>query len=157
MIIIDELDRCKPTFAVQTLEIVKHLFNVEGLVFLFALDINQLSHSIKLVYGNDFNAIGYLERFFNYLTILPHGKLSSVKQSVLLIKNMGLQRVYDRFGEDLLQILIQITEMYDLSLREVKTVISAFSVLMDTVLAQHYEYPNAIILYFTLVPCTFAV
>ena len=148
VIIIDELDRCKPTFAVQTLEIVKHLFNVEGLVFLFALDINQLSHSIKVVYGNDFDAIGYLERFFNYLTILPHGKVSSVKQSVLLIKNMGLQRVYDGFDDNLLYTLIQITEMYNLSLREVKTVISAFSVLMDTVLAQYYEYPNAIILYF---------
>ena len=37
VIIIDELDRCKPTFAIQTLEIVKHLFDIENIVFIFAV------------------------------------------------------------------------------------------------------------------------
>ena len=39
LIVVDELDRCRPDFAVQTLEVVKHLFNVEGLVFLFSVDM----------------------------------------------------------------------------------------------------------------------
>lgn len=38
VIIVDELDRCKPTFAIQTLEIVKHLFDIENVVFFFAVD-----------------------------------------------------------------------------------------------------------------------
>lgn len=37
VIMIDELDRCKPTFAVQTLEIVKHLFNIDGIIYVFSL------------------------------------------------------------------------------------------------------------------------
>ncbi|MEZ4628433.1 MAG: P-loop NTPase fold protein [Eubacteriales bacterium] len=36
LIIIDELDRCRPTFAIQTLELIKHLFAVKGLIFIFA-------------------------------------------------------------------------------------------------------------------------
>ncbi len=73
VIIVDELDRCKPTFAIQLLETVKHLFNVKGLVFIFSLDIGELKHCVKKVYGDDFEAIGYLERFFDYNSILPKG------------------------------------------------------------------------------------
>ena len=148
VIIIDELDRCKPTFAVQTLEIVKHLFNVEGLVFIFALDIHQLSHCVKVVYGNEFDATGYLERFFNYLTILPHGRFSSTEQSRLFIDKMGLQNKYETLNDNLIGSFVQITELFSLSLREVKTVLTTYSVLLETVLAQYTEYPNALILYF---------
>ena len=70
---VDELDRCKPTFAIQLLEIVKHLFNVKGLVFMFFLDIKELRHCVKTVYGNEFDAVGYLERFFDYTSMLPKG------------------------------------------------------------------------------------
>ena len=73
VVIVDELDRCKPTFAIQLLEVVKHLFNVKGLVFIFSLDIGELQHCVKTVYGQGFDAIGYLERFFDYNSILPKG------------------------------------------------------------------------------------
>ena len=148
IIIIDELDRCKPTFAVQTLEVVKHLFNIEGIVFIFSLDINQLSSSVKAIYGNDFEAIGYLERFFNYMTILPHGKLSSRDQSYMFISKMGLKETSPGLHKDLLDAFIQITDIYNLSLREVKTVLAAYSVLEKTVLSQYLENPDALILYF---------
>jgi len=64
-IIIDELDRCRPTYAIELLERIKHLLNVKGIVFVLALDRNQLSHSVKGVYGNDFEARGYLKRFID--------------------------------------------------------------------------------------------
>ena len=73
VVIVDELDRCKPTFAIQLLEVVKHLFNVKGLVFIFSLDIGELQHCVKTVYGQGFDAIGYLQRFFDYCSILPKG------------------------------------------------------------------------------------
>ena len=41
---IDELDRCRPDFAVALLERVKHLFQVEGFFFVLGLDRNQLGH-----------------------------------------------------------------------------------------------------------------
>jgi len=50
--IVDELDRCRPTFAIETLERIKHLFNIDHIVFVLGIDREQLGHSIKSVYGN---------------------------------------------------------------------------------------------------------
>jgi KAP family P-loop domain len=63
-IIIDELDRCRPTYAIELLETVKHLFSVKGIFFILATDTVQLSHSIKAIYGQGFSADVYLKRFF---------------------------------------------------------------------------------------------
>ena len=49
MLLVDELDRCRPTYAVQILEKMKHLFNVPN-IFVLAVDRNQLGlfHSINV-------------------------------------------------------------------------------------------------------------
>lgn len=51
-ILIDELDRCRPTYAIELLERVKHFFSVEGCKFIIATDTGQLLHSVKAVYGS---------------------------------------------------------------------------------------------------------
>lgn len=71
IIIIDELDRCKPDFAIKTLEFVKHIFDIENYVYIFSIDKEQLSESTKVIYGNGINAEGYLNRFFDYTSLLP--------------------------------------------------------------------------------------
>lgn len=68
--IVDELDRCRPTFAIEVLERIKHLFSVPHLVFLIGVDVRQLSKSIKAVYG-DIDANDYLHRFFDVELKLP--------------------------------------------------------------------------------------
>ena len=65
IIMIDELDRCKPIFAIKLLETIKHLFNVKNMSFIFALDMTQLSYSIKKIYGTEIDASGYICRFFD--------------------------------------------------------------------------------------------
>ncbi|WP_443971973.1 KAP family P-loop NTPase fold protein [Sphingobium sp. CR28] len=63
-VIIDELDRCRPSYAIGILEEIKHLFDVPGVVFIIALHGSQLAESVKAVYGAGFNAADYLRRFF---------------------------------------------------------------------------------------------
>jgi hypothetical protein len=63
-VFIDELDRCRPTYAIELLETVKHLFEIKGIVFVIATNTDQLQHSIKVVYGQGFDANRYLYRFF---------------------------------------------------------------------------------------------
>ena len=41
---------------------MKHLFDIEGLVFVLAMDRERLSYGIKAVYGADFEAAGYLRK-----------------------------------------------------------------------------------------------
>ena len=71
VIMIDELDRCRPSYAVELLEVAKHLFAVNGIVFVLAINRTQLSHSVKALYGNDFDANEYLKRFIGIDFQLP--------------------------------------------------------------------------------------
>ncbi|HCH1607415.1 hypothetical protein HJ059_18565 [Vibrio parahaemolyticus] len=63
-VFIDELDRCRPTYAIELLEVVKHLFDIPQLVFVMSTDTSQLESSIKAVYGETFDSEEYLSRFF---------------------------------------------------------------------------------------------
>ena len=71
IVVIDELDRCRPSYAVELLEIAKHLFAVDHIVFVLAVNRSELAHSVKALYGGDFDAEGYLRRFFDVDFRLP--------------------------------------------------------------------------------------
>lgn len=71
LIFIDELDRCRPDYAVQVLETIKHFFSVEGVVFVIAIDDKQLRSSIASVYGPKLDADGYLRRFIDWRFNIP--------------------------------------------------------------------------------------
>ena len=71
VIIIDELDRCRPLYAVELLEAAKHLYSVDGIAFVLALNRSELAHSVKSLYGVEFDGIGYLSRFFDVEFRLP--------------------------------------------------------------------------------------
>ena len=66
--IIDELDRCRPNYAVEVLEQIKHLFSVPKIVFVLSIDKEQLGHAVRGVYGSEkLNADEYLRRFIDIL------------------------------------------------------------------------------------------
>lgn len=70
VIIIDELDRCRPDYAVKTLEVIKHFFDISGLVFVLAIDEEQLENSVKCLFGTtDFD--GYKRKFISNSFKLP--------------------------------------------------------------------------------------
>ena len=91
IVIIDELDRCRPDYAIRFLETMKHVFEVEHVTFLLAVDKDQLTHSIKGVYGRDFNAKNYLERFGDIWLSLPDNPRSNFIAGVL--KNVSFENV----------------------------------------------------------------
>ena len=68
--IIDELDRCRPTFAVELLERVKHIFDVPNMVFVFGVNRSELCSSLQSIYG-EIDADIYLRRFFDMEFKLP--------------------------------------------------------------------------------------
>ena len=91
LIIVDELDRCRPSFAVEMLERIKHYFDDERIVFLVALNKEQLIHTISRYYGDQFNATKYLDKFFDSTIYLPPLRaLSSlkVKQSQVWLRKI---------------------------------------------------------------------
>lgn len=70
IILIDELDRCKPSFAVRLLESVKHFYDNDKVVFVFSTNTEQLAYTIKKFYGEAFDGVLYLQRFFNNIFTL---------------------------------------------------------------------------------------
>ena len=50
IVMIDELDRCRPSFAVEFLETAKHLFAVDQVVFVLAVNRKELAHAVKALY-----------------------------------------------------------------------------------------------------------
>lgn len=65
VIFIDELDRCRPEFAIKVLEQTKTLFQQENIVVVYSTDITQLAHSLQGIYGPRFDGRKYLERFYD--------------------------------------------------------------------------------------------
>ena len=93
--IVDELDRCRPTFAIELLERVKHIFDVSHIVFVFGLNRDELSKSLSSVYG-DINTDVYLRRFFDFEFNLPEA--DSQGFTLHLIDKFQLQQVFNNLN-----------------------------------------------------------
>lgn len=100
---IDELDRCRPTFAIEMLECVKHYFDDDRIIFVMSVNKAQLIHTITKYYRNDFDSSLYLNKFFDVNIQLPQADtteyfnvLEISCDSVSLMKKFanGLQRYY---------------------------------------------------------------
>ena len=81
--VIDELDRCRPSFAVELLEVVKHYFMRDDVTFIITTNVNQLSHTIKKYYGSDFDGYAYLNKFFDFTFGLRKVSIEVYTRSVL--------------------------------------------------------------------------
>lgn len=75
IILIDELDRCSPSYAVKMLERIKHYFDDDRIIFVFSTDLSQLTHTIKKFYGEGYDSCRYLNRFFDLRLKLPEVNL----------------------------------------------------------------------------------
>lgn len=71
VVVIDELDRCRPSFALEMLERVKHLFDVPNVVFIFFVHTPALYSAIRKTYGNDISPSEYLRKFIAITIGLP--------------------------------------------------------------------------------------
>lgn len=74
VVFIDELDRCRPDFAIKTLERIKHFFEVEGMIFVLLINGQQLAASVRGIYGQDVDADAYLRKFILFSTALPKSR-----------------------------------------------------------------------------------
>lgn len=95
VVFIDELDRCRPTFAVQLIERIKHFFDVPNLVFVLLLNREQLEYAIRGVYGGETDAATYLGKFVHLFLRLP--RAGAPANSDQLVKKF-VNNVFDRYG-----------------------------------------------------------
>ena len=128
IIIIDELDRCRPSYAVELLEVAKHIFAVDHIVFVLAVNRSQLSHSVKALYGNDFDAYGYLKRFFDVDFRLPDPSREKFIDKLLCDIQIEsyFRRTLDRYGKNEFQTARQIlNQFFDSPTLDLRTIAQA--------------------------------
>lgn len=155
VIIIDELDRCKPSFAVEILEKIKHLFLVEDVIFILSMHHEQLEESIKKVYGQNIDAHTYLQKFIDYPTRLPKAELSSDNSRNKYFWNqiefLGLpkpsrdnQSIENAYG-----LFVDLSNYYNLSYRQLNKALQNYKHFLASVnLRYDNNYPKLYLMVF---------
>lgn len=126
IVLVDELDRCRPNYAIEMLEVIKHFFATKNFVFVVGNDTEQLSRSIRAIYGNDFDSHQYLKRFFNRQATLPLPHVSRYLETKDL-EHVGIDKMYifPKYGQSLSnedsvkQVVSDMAKAYDLKLRDI--------------------------------------
>lgn len=159
VVLVDELDRCRPTYAIEMLEVIKHFFKTDSFVFVIATDTEQLSRSIKAVYGQDFESKNYLKRFFDRKATLPKPNIENYLEacSVDYSPYSRLQlypNIYNGSIQNSINKVISLLSLaYNLHVRDVDQLLSKFhsclrsavSTLNVSNKAQYINYPALLI------------
>jgi hypothetical protein len=128
---IDELDRCRPDFAMSLLERVKHMFDVPNIAFILSVDKHQLEAVTAAVYGDRINAEEYLRKFIDVEFGLPNP--SKEKFISRAITRAGLDTQLTQNSNDRTQIvrfLALFAHVYDLSLRAIERCVVRIKVVL---------------------------
>ena len=112
VIIVDELDRCRPDFALGLLEIIKHLFSVPKVHFILGLNADALADMIRVRYGITSDGRSYLGKFINVW--MKHNPVSRITHQNVLIayfennfREMGLSGAYQDHAAAILRLSME--------------------------------------------------
>ena len=141
--IVDELDRCRPTFALAVLERIKHIFGVQGVTFLLVANLKELGKSVLKVYG-DVDETRYLEKFFEIVVRLPEStpgghRLTTRAYVHHLSKQLRLPR-NNAYGHRYLDFLCALAEAENLSLRSLEHTMRLALVLAPSAPAERWSH-----------------
>jgi len=126
-VIIDELDRCKPTFALEMIETLKHFFSVEGLTFVLVVNMDQLANSVKNVYGTN-DGYEYLQKFIDIDINLPIVSLDSGKP-IYETYILNLMDHYSINNESIRKTILCLSESNNITLRQLQKIFMKIAIL----------------------------
>lgn len=144
---IDELDRCRPNFAIEVLEKAKHLFNVKNILFVISIDKKELGYSIQAIYGNEFDTDGYLRRFIDLNYYLPVPNVESFCK--FLVERFQLNTFFEkrtqselRYDYELfIKTSYNLFSLANFSLRTIEQCFTQVSIALRTIPDNHYMHP----------------
>lgn len=122
---IDELDRCKPVFALQLLERIKHFFAVPNVHFVLGTHMGQLRNSVNAAYGANINANTYLQKFISLtFPLTDHGRYrhdrTATRYIAHLRKDMQITPDDHDFAESAVRFIQNYALIHDSSLRDIE-------------------------------------
>ena len=131
ILFIDELDRCRPDYAVDMLEVIKHVFDVENVKVVLITNTKQLRAAINHRYGAEVDAQKYLDKFLKYSFALPDQVVAQTEQDRVLvsihhfkqlIKGSNIERVLFNTHR-VMECISEMIKRNNLSLRETERLV----------------------------------
>lgn len=154
--IIDELDRCRPNYAVSLLEQIKHLFSVPGIVFVLSIDKVELGNAIRGVYGSEkIKADEYLRRFIDLEYKIPKPEIKDFckymvnyfKFDEFLFSGERIQ--YSKLKNDKQQFIDFAYILFgikNLSLRQIEKIFAHTRIVLNMFQANQYIFPPSLLM-----------
>ncbi len=147
-IYIDELDRCRPNFALELLESIKHVFESPNVCFVLVANAEQLMESVRHAYGLKLRPAGYLDKFIKYRLSVPTVKTNAdqldritYQHYLNLLEGSGLLANTSLNNQSYLQTAKELIEVNKDSLREIE----AFVRCLETYVVLCDGFPTNII------------
>jgi len=155
--IIDELDRCRPSYSVALLEQMKHLFSVPDIVFVLSIDKKQLGNAVRGVYGSDrIDADEYLRRFIDLEYSIPEPDTKTFCQYLYDYFNFDSffvsddrRRIKEFYNDrkEFITVASILFEKANLSLRQQEKIFAHARIGLSSFKSNQYVFPG---LYLTL-------
>jgi len=152
VIFVDELDRCRPTYAIALLERIKNIFDVSGLVFVLSVDLEQLAHSIEAVYGQNFDAREYLKRFIDIdYSLSPPKRKGFISH---LFATYGIETFFEKRrknsslqyeSEHLFNTFEILSEWEKMSLREIEQIFGQIHLVLRATPRNKFLFPALVV------------
>lgn len=131
VIMVDELDRCKPNFAIELLEKLKHLYDVDNVIFILFINENELANIVKGYYGSELNGHEYLRKFIDIRAELPELNQETCKDFIK--KHTKILESNFKYINTPIECIEELIKLFNFSLRDILQLIN---------LAKYYNYNN---------------
>lgn len=151
IIFVDELDRCRPDYAICLLERIKHFFNVQNIIFILGIDKEALTNSIRVIYGEQTDINGYLTRFIDFEYKLKQGSntqyvkylFGKYKFNLIFEKRNFRDTLSEEYNYyDFIEVVEQVAVGFNLSLRDIeKLIIEIYMIIKANIKRYVYPYP----------------
>lgn len=124
-VFVDELDRCRPDYAINYLETIKHVFDIHGLVFMLAVDYGQLERSAKALFGANLRFPDYFRKFVQRSVSLPEPDSSSLQQLArhfvsYYLEKQGKRTSLMNFDEYRIKNIVELVEALKMPPRQIQ-------------------------------------
>lgn len=146
--IIDELDRCRPSFSLQLLERIKHFFAVPGIHFVLGTHVGQLANSVQAAYGAQLDGHSYLQKFIHFTVTLndepPMGQARNlIKYINQLAKSLSITNADRGYVEEAIEFISAIGDAQGISFRQAERIMTHLA--LSTAFSSRQAYREATI------------
>ncbi|MGV3278259.1 P-loop NTPase fold protein [Rickettsiales bacterium LUAb2] len=124
--LVDEIDRCKPEFAIEFLEKIKHFFNIDNIIFVLFINNEYLENLQDTYVGNKNSSANFMNKFINKLiTLIPINWSKFLeKEFTAMYTDVYKQEISLKNKELSIEYITYFINYLNLSIREVKHIIS---------------------------------